>query len=47
MLFEVDPIDVATFASVMIGACAVAVLASLVPGWRASRLNPVAALRRE
>jgi predicted permease len=45
LLFEVRPLDPPTFAGVAVGLLGAAVLASLVPARRATRLDPVAALR--
>ena len=47
LLFGVRPTDVPTFACVVATIIGVAALASLLPAWRASRLDPVAALRTE
>jgi putative ABC transport system permease protein len=47
MLFGVTTTDPLTFASVVLILGAVAVLASLIPAFRAARLDPVTALRRE
>jgi predicted permease len=47
LLFGVRPTDVATFACVAAAIISVAALASLLPAWRASRLDPVAALRAD
>ncbi len=46
-LFGVEPTDPRTLVTVSVGLCAVAVLASLVPALRASRLDPLLALRKE
>jgi predicted permease len=45
LLFEVSATDPATFAAVAAAFVAVALLASLVPAWRALRIDPVGALR--
>jgi hypothetical protein len=45
MLFDVEPTDPATFAIVSLVLLAVALIASLAPALRASRLDPVASLR--
>jgi putative ABC transport system permease protein len=47
MLFQVEPSDPGTFAAVSGLLAAVAVLASGVPGLRATRVDPVIALRGE
>lgn len=47
MLFETEPLDPAIFAAVPLLLLAVAVVACLLPSWRAARLNPVEALRTE
>jgi putative ABC transport system permease protein len=47
LLYNVRPIDPATFASVAALLAVVAVLASLVPAWRATRVDPVVALKTE
>jgi putative ABC transport system permease protein len=47
LLFEVKPADPVTFAAVSAGLGAVALLASYLPGRRATRVDPVVALRAE
>jgi putative ABC transport system permease protein len=47
LLYGVTPLDPATFAAAAIGLTAIAALASLLPAWRASRVNPVIALKSE
>lgn len=47
LLHGVTPADPATFAAVTAGLLAVAGLASALPAWRASRVNPVVALKSE
>ena len=47
LLHDVEPGDPATFAAVAIVLTAVAVVASLVPAWRATRVDPVTALKAE
>jgi predicted permease len=45
LLFGVEALDAMTYASVAGGLAVVALLASYIPAWRASRLDPAAALR--
>jgi predicted lysophospholipase L1 biosynthesis ABC-type transport system permease subunit len=47
LLFDVSPTDPATFATVTLILFAIAVLAALVPAWRALRVSPFVALRQE
>jgi ABC-type antimicrobial peptide transport system permease subunit len=47
MVFGVTPTDPATYGSVGMVLVAAAALASLAPAWRASRIDPVAALRED
>ena len=47
MLHGVGPADPLTFVSVGVTLSAVALLSSLVPAWRATRVNPVVALKAE
>ncbi len=46
-LFGVQPFDPLTFATVALALAAVGLLASLLPAWRASRVDPVRALRAD
>jgi putative ABC transport system permease protein len=47
MLFATEPVDPWTLVAVAIMFAAVALLACMVPAWRASRVDPMAALRQE
>jgi ABC-type antimicrobial peptide transport system permease subunit len=47
LLYGTQPLDVSVFALVVLLLLAVAGLACLLPAWRASRLDPVKALRNE
>ena len=47
LLHGVGPADPATFAVVAVALTAVAALASVVPAWRASRVDPVVALKAD
>ena len=47
MLFGVSASDTLTFAGAAAVLGAVAIVASLIPAWRAARIDPVTALRRE
>jgi len=47
LLYEIRPLDPAVYAAVAATLLAVAALACIVPAWRASRLDPVQALRAE
>jgi predicted permease len=47
MLYETQPLDPAVFAVVACALLAVAAVACAVPAWRASRLDPMQALRTE
>jgi ABC-type antimicrobial peptide transport system permease subunit len=47
MLYDVAPTDVATLGLVALTLIPVALLASAVPAWRTSEIDPVRALREE
>ena len=47
MLYETQPLDPAVFAAVAVTLLVVSALACLAPAWRASRLDPMKALRTE
>jgi predicted permease len=47
LLYEIKPLDPEVFAAVTVTLLAVAVFACIVPAWRASRLDPMQALRAE
>ncbi|MGA2536797.1 MAG: ABC transporter permease [Terracidiphilus sp.] len=47
LLYEIKPLDPSVFAAVAVTLLAVAAIACFVPAWRASRLDPMQALRME
>jgi predicted permease len=47
LLYEIEPLDPAVFATVAATLLVVAAIACIVPAWRASRLDPMQALRTE
>jgi len=47
LLYQVDPVDPATFVAVSVMLCAAALAASWIPARRASRVDPMETLRVE
>ncbi len=47
VLYRVEPLDPAVFLAVPVILMVVVLLASYIPAWRATRVNPIVALRRE
>jgi putative ABC transport system permease protein len=47
LLYEVQPHDAIAFVGASAGLAAFVLLASLVPAWRATRVDPIVALRTE
>jgi ABC-type antimicrobial peptide transport system permease subunit len=47
LLFEVRPTDAASFGGAVATLALVAILASLIPAWRATKVDPIVALRTE
>jgi putative ABC transport system permease protein len=45
MLFEISQLDAMTYGGVAVGLSVVAIIACMVPAWRAARLDPTVALR--
>jgi putative ABC transport system permease protein len=45
VLYGVSPTDAASFATATVAVMAIVVFASAIPAWRASRLDPITALR--
>jgi ABC-type lipoprotein release transport system permease subunit len=46
-VYEVRPTDAAAFIGAALAAGCLALIASAIPAWRASRVDPLAALRTE
>jgi len=46
-LFGVRPVDVPTIASASVALLAIALVAAALPTWRATKIDPVVALRTE
>ncbi len=47
MLFGIEPTDIATYAGVLAALAIVTLAAAAIPAWRATRIDPVTALREE
>jgi predicted permease len=47
VLFQVPPTDIATLLGVVLALAVVGLIATLVPAWRASRIDPVTILKQE
>jgi ABC-type antimicrobial peptide transport system permease subunit len=47
LLFGLTPTDPTTWAGALAGVALIAVMAAAVPAWRASRIDPMVALRQE
>ena len=47
LLYEVQPDDAATFVGAAAGLAVLVLLASLIPAWRATQVDPMIALRLE
>jgi putative ABC transport system permease protein len=47
LLYEVHPYDAVTFVAASVGMAVLVLLASLVPAWRATQVDPIVALRLE
>ena len=45
LLYDIEPVDLATLGVAALALAACAVVASAIPAWRATRVNPVSALR--
>jgi putative ABC transport system permease protein len=47
MLFDLKPTDPATYAAVLLAVAPVILIAAAIPAWRATRIDPLTALREE
>jgi putative ABC transport system permease protein len=47
LLFEIEPTEISIFASIAAAIVAVTGVAGYIPAWRASRVDPMTALRHE
>ncbi|HET6957596.1 MAG TPA: FtsX-like permease family protein, partial [Vicinamibacterales bacterium] len=47
LLFEIKPTDITSFGGAIVSLALVALVASLLPAWRATRVDPIVALRME
>jgi putative ABC transport system permease protein len=47
LLYEIEPLDPSVYIGAAVFFGTVGLMACLVPAWRAARVNPVTALRRE
>jgi putative ABC transport system permease protein len=47
LLYEIQPHDALTFVGALVGLAILVLLASIVPAWRATRVDPIIALRTE
>jgi ABC-type lipoprotein release transport system permease subunit len=47
LLFEVSPLDVLSFSAALLLLALVSIGASLLPAWRASRVDPIIAMQSE
>jgi ABC-type lipoprotein release transport system permease subunit len=47
LLYEIKPHDAVTFVGASVGMALLVLLASLIPAWRATQVDPIVALRTE